>query len=376
MNYRQFGNNPDKISRLGFGAMRLPMIKVGGDEIIDDEKAVPLLQRAFDLGVNYLDTAFFYCNHKSQITCGKALKGYRDKVILSTKIPLDRVNKTDDYWTILESQLKDLDTDCIDYYHFHGIGYGTYTDKILPLKLLDQMEKAKSKGMIKHISFSFHDEPENMIKLLDENVFDSVLCQYNLFDKSNEKGMEHAHNKGIGVVVMGPVGGGRLAYESDVISSKMEQEVKGGTAEIALRFVFANPNVDCAISGMGNLEMLEQNARVASLTEPLTPSEYKNIDAMSHQIKELLYCTGCRYCMPCPAEINIPFILSQYNNIKVYGLTDYAKQELSKIGTRNEWTDFGKPVDKCIDCGKCEYKCPQKIKIREMLKETMTLASK
>ncbi|MDI6783286.1 MAG: aldo/keto reductase, partial [bacterium] len=158
--------------------------------------------------------------------------------------------------------------------------------------------------LIHHLSFSFHDKPEALIKLVDTGAYESVTVQYNLLDRSNEKEIAYAHEKGLGVVVMGPVGGGRLAAPSEPLQNLIPSGFKS-TAEAALRFVFANPNVDMAISGMNTLEMVEENAAVASRTEPLAPSEIQRMNDMLEENKRLaeLYCTGCNYCMPCPHEV-------------------------------------------------------------------------
>lgn len=225
--------------------------------------------------------------------------------------------------------------------------------------------------MIKHISFSFHDKPENMIEIIKRGngVFESVLCQYNLLDRSNEAAMAFAHGQGLGTVIMGPVGGGRLGAPSEIIKSLMPGKVES-SAEVALRFVMNNPNVDIALSGMGNMAMIEENAAIASNMEPLTMEEEKRIETMMEENKRLaeLYCTGCNYCMPCPKNINIPEIFKIMNYHRVYGLTDYAKGQYGQIG-KSEWMKFENAAA-CIDCGACEKKCPQHLKIREQLKQT------
>ncbi len=371
MLYTEFGKTGDKISRLGFGAMRLPEYQKDGKWFINDDSAIPTLHRAFDLGVNYLDTAYGYCNENSQITCGKALKGRRDKILLSTKIPIWDINSTEDYWKLLESQLKNLDTDYIDYYHFHAVGKDSLENKIKRFNLVEQMIKAKEQGKIRHISFSFHDKPEVMKEIIDLGVFASVLCQYNLLDRSNEDSIRYAHEKGLGVVVMGPIGGGRLALTSEKLRAQMTQEVSG-TPEIAMRFVLSNPDVSCALSGMSDIKMVEENAATASQPLTLTEEERSRILKMTEEVQNLLYCTGCNYCQPCPCDIKIPSILSQYNNMKVFGLYDFAKQELKKYGIEK---DYGAGLDACSDCGICESKCPQKIEIRKMMKETFDIGN-
>lgn len=369
MQYRPFGKTGIEISRLGFGAMRLPQKDQNGEMVFDYEESIRIIQRAFELGVNYIDTAPYYCNKESEIIVGKALKGWRDRVYLSTKNPIEDDSGAH-YRERLESSLKKLDTDWIDFYHMWGISWDTYTQKIdVKDGPLAQALQAKEEGLIRHLSFSFHDDPEAMRRLIDTGHFETVLCQYNMLDRSNEDSITYAQEKGLGVVVMGPVGGGRLGAPSEVIRNLIPGGARSN-AELALRFVFSNPNITCALSGMGSLDMVEENARVASNQAVLNADEVLAITAAMEQNKRLaeLYCTGCSYCMPCPQEVNIPLNFQLMNYHRVYGLTEYARQEYQKIGT-NPWMK-GKRADACIECGECEEKCPQKLQIREQLQET------
>lgn len=364
MQYKEFGKTGLSISRLGFGAMRLPMVEDADGQHVDYDKAIAVIHRAFELGVNYIDTAYGYCNGTSEIAVGRALKGWRDKVYLSTKCPMGRVTKPSDYRRLLEEQLKKLDTASIDFYHFHGIDQSVFQEKILGLGLFDEVARAKEDGLIRHASFSFHDDPKVMIEIIDSGQFASVLCQYNLLDRRNEDSIAYAASKGLGVCIMGPVGGGRLGHPSDIIKS-MATGAKS-TAETALRFVLANPNVSLALSGMSTIQMVEENAATASLSEPLSESEKAAVQEALERNKELanLYCTGCQYCMPCPNEVNIPLNFEIMNYHRVYGLTDYAKSAYRRIRGKQ-----GLKAEECRECGECEPKCPQKIPIIEQLRE-------
>ncbi len=369
MQYRTFGKTGIRISTLGFGAMRLPQVNMGGKMLYDTEESIRVIHRAFELGVNYVDTAPYYCDSESEIIVGKALKGWRDKVYLSTKNPVEDDSGLH-YRERLEKSLKKLDVDSIDFYHMWGISWEQFRLKIdVKDGPMTEALKAKEEGLIKHISFSFHDKPENMIQLIDTGYFESVLCQYNMLDRSNEQAIAHASGKGLGVVVMGPVGGGRLGAPSEVIQKLIPGGAKS-SAELALRFVISNPDVACALSGMGNMQMVDENVETASNESKLSSAEIAAVNAAMEQNKKLseLYCTGCNYCMPCPQEVNIPLNFQIMNYHRVYGLSSYAKEEYKKIGT-SEWMK-GKRADECIECGVCEEKCPQKIKIRKQLKET------
>ncbi len=370
MQYRKFGNTGVQISALGFGAMRLPEVEEkDGTFRIDEEKALAAINQAFELGVNYIDTAYGYCHGNSETVVGKALKGWRDRVYLSTKMPTWMVKKTSDYRRLLEEQLKRLDVDCIDFYHFHALSRERFDDIVLKHNLLDEAQKAKDEGLIKHISFSFHDEPEALKELVDIGIFSSLLCQYNLLDRANEEAIAYAHAKGLGVVIMGPVAGGRLAASSQAVQQLLGERTVS-SPELALRFVLANPGVSCALSGMTSAEMVADNVRAASVETPLTSEELHRINLALEENERLaeLYCTGCDYCMPCPNDVNIPLNFRLMNYHRVYGLTEYARDEYQKIGSNED--NRGRKAEECIECGLCEDKCPQKIQIRRQLKET------
>ncbi len=365
MQYRDFGNSGVKVSALGFGAMRLPQEQVKGKSQIKQEESVEIMQRAFELGVNYVDTAHAY--GESELVVGKALKGWRDKVYLSTKMPTWNVEKTDDYRRFLEEELQRLKVEYIDFYHFHFLNDDYFKNKVLKYDLLREAQKAKDEGLIKHISFSFHDKPEVMKRIIDVGIFESVLCQYNLLDKSNEEAMAYAKEKGLGVAVMGPVGGGRLA-SSGILKEILTGSVKS-TPELALRFVLANENVSIALSGMGSKQMVEENVRAASLSKPLSNEELETIEAFikERRKKEEITCNMCEYCQPCPSQVAISRIFELMNYYRVYGLKEYALSEYRSIGSGEK--DEREKADACTECGRCEEQCPQNIEIMEKLKE-------
>jgi predicted aldo/keto reductase-like oxidoreductase len=366
LEYRDFGKTGIKISRLGFGAMRLPMMDVNGKTVIDEDKAIAMIQRAFELGVNYIDTAYMYCESLSEYTVGKALKGRRAKVYLATKYPFQK-----EFRETLEEQLAKLDTDYIDFYHLHGIGQWFFTHPFHD-NVVKEALKAKEEGLIKHFSFSFHDKPEVMADLINTGLFESVLCQYNLLDRSNETALADAKHRGIGTAVMGPIGGGRISGMPRETAEQLGIKVKS-SAELALRFVMADPNIDCVLSGMSTMEQVEENMAVASNIAPLSLEEVRGINAAMEEIKRLadLYCTGCDYCKPyCPQEINIPRIFAAMNNYRIYNTKDFAKLQYSEIG--KPWAK-GRKADACSECGACEEHCPQQIEIRKQLKECLVV---
>ncbi|MQY59810.1 MAG: 4Fe-4S dicluster domain-containing protein [Clostridia bacterium] len=367
MQYRDFGNTGVKVSVLGFGAMRLPQEQVKGKSRIKQEESVEIIQKAFELGVNYVDTAYVYNEGDSELAVGKALKGWREKVYLSTKLPIWYFKKTSDYRRFLEEELERLKVDYIDFYHFHCLSGDKFKNTVLKYDLLREARKAKDEGLITHISFSFHDKPKVMKRLIDIGIFESVLCQYNLLDKSNEEAMAYAKEKGLGVAVMGPVGGGRLA-SSGILKGILAGSIKS-TPELALRFVLANEKVSVALSGMGSMRMVEENVRAASLSKPLSNEELETIEAFikERRKKEEITCNMCEYCQPCPSQVAISRIFELMNYYSVYGLKEYALSEYKNIGSGEK--DEREKADACTECGECEEKCPQKIKIMEKLKE-------
>ncbi len=369
MQYRPFGKTGVNISALGFGCMRLPEIqKEDGTWEVDQEKTDAMLRHAYDLGVNYFDTALFYCHENSEIAVGKALKPIREQVYISTKCPLELVKEPGDFRKTLEKSLKKLDTPYVDFYHFWGINQKSFDEKIVPMNLIQEALKLKEEGLIRHISFSFHDSPEALKHIIDNGPeLESVLLQYNLLDRANEEMIQYAHEKGLGVVVMGPVGGGRLAAPTE-LSQKLTGQTLN-TYELALRFVLGNPGVSCALSGMQTYDMVDKNAAVASLETPMTEKEWREVGESLENLKKFseLYCTGCNYCQPCPKGIVIPRIFQAYTYLNVYGLKDVA---------RNTWDRYlkdeknpGITSDACVNCGYCERKCPQHLKVRELLKK-------
>ncbi|MCL2544479.1 MAG: aldo/keto reductase [Clostridia bacterium] len=369
MQYRPFGNTGIQVSALGFGAMRLPKLDGEGQTGFDHPAGAALIRQAIDAGVNYLDTAPYYCEAESELIVGEALRdGYRDRVYLSTTLPGED-RGYDAARARLEASLERMQTEYIDFYHLWGISWERFDTQAMPEGQVKMALGAKEEGLIRHLSFSFHDEPASMFKLIDTGLFASVLVQYNMLDRANEEAIAYAHQKGLGVVVMGPVGGGRLGYPTPVVQSLLPGKVQS-SPEIALRFVLSNPHVSCALSGMGTPDMITENARIASTAAALTAEERERVNRAMEENARLaqLYCTGCNYCMPCPAGVNIPLNFELMNYHRVYGVTPYARAQYAQIGV-SPWMP-GEKASACTGCGACEEKCPQKLKIREQLAET------
>lgn len=366
MKYRELGKTGLKISALGFGCMRLPEYEKDGKWYVDEDKAIPMLRRAYELGINYFDTAYYYCHSNSETVVGKALKPFRDKVFISTKVPVSDINTREEFWNYLNESLRRLDTDYIDFYHLWALRRTTFNEKVIQLGLIEEALKAKEQGKIRHIAFSFHDKPEVIKEIIDTGqVFDSMLVQYNLLDRANEEMIDYAHEQGLGVFIMGPVGGGRLAAPTN-LGEKLTGKATS-TYELALKFVLSNPSVTCALSGMENMEVLEKNVEIVNNFDALSTEELSQIKSSLEELKKFsdLYCTGCNYCSNCPQNIKISRIFQLYTYYNVYDLKVFAKKSYEDY-LKNDKVG---QIAECIACRQCEDSCPQKLPIIEDLQK-------
>ena len=356
--YRTLGRTGYKVSQLGFGAMRLPM---AGDKV-DRALAIPMIHRAFEAGLNYIDSAVGYCNGDSQRAVGEALKGWREKIVVSTKNPYYGEDEKE-WWTNLENSLERLQVDSIDVYNTHGVNWKAYTESVEP-RVGKWMLKAKSQGLIKHICTSFHDSNDALRKIVDTGFYESVTLQYNLLDRQLEDAIAYAHQKGMGVTVMGPVGGGRLGADTEALKGILPPGV-GRVPELALRFVLSNPDISVALSGMSTMSQVEENMKTASEPVALSDEERKAVAEHLERLSKMvgLYCSGCGYCKPCTSGVDIPGVFRLYNEARVYGIWEHAR------GTYSWYQTEKTSADNCTECEKCLEKCPQKIPIPEKLKE-------
>ena len=384
MQYAQLGSTGLKVSRLGFGVMRLPTL-VEGDPEVDLVKSEKLLRHAFDLGVNYVDCQFAYCNWQGEVAIGMAIKGLpRDKLVIQTKAcyygrPDYEPGET--HFTRVGKALKKLGTDYIDVYLMHNLCGARLPEheelsrmqstrfNEFALDWVAQMQEAKKQGLVRYIGFSSHEHPEIIKSYIDMGVFDLVLMQYNLLDQSNEEVFAYAHEHGMATTVMGPVGGGRLGEHSDELIKAAPAGVMS-TPELALRFVLSNPNINAAFSGMCEIEEIDENVAAASVETPLTPEQRARVLKVVKEKTALAeaYCTSCNYCQPCENNVAISSILNAMALHKVWGLTRLARKQYSVLG-KGPRAGKAEPATACTECGDCEEKCPQKIPIRERIKE-------
>jgi uncharacterized protein len=371
MQYRLFGKQGWQVSALGFGCMRLPTID-GKSGNINEEEAIRMIHFAIEQGVNYFDTAFGYHERQSEIVVGKALSGgWRDKVHLVTKLPMWLVEAQDDYDRFLEEQLGKLQTDHLDVYLFHGLGKDSW-EKVQRLNLLEKAEKAVADGRIGAVGFSFHDNVDAFKEIIDGyDRWAMAQIQYNYMDVENQAGTEglrYAGERGIAVVVMEPLLGGKLARTIPSVEplwadyAAVKPETTGRTpAEWALQWLWDQPEVTVALSGMSTFEQVEQNIAFAdrSIVGQMTSEDLALIAAVRETINQRspIPCTSCEYCLPCPNGVAIPRNFAVYNEGAMYDDPAGARFAYKR------WIGDSEKASVCIACQECESKCPQKIEI-------------
>jgi len=369
MNYRKFGKLDVQISALGFGCMRLPVID-GKSGNIDQPEATRMLRYAIDNGVNYIDTAYGYHERMSEVAVGKALlDGYRAKVNLATKLPVWLVNESADFDKLLNEQLGKLQTDHVDFYLLHALNRNSW-QKVVELNLLERAEAALADGRIRHIGFSFHDDLETFKKIVDGYAkWDFCQIQYNYMDIENqagEEGLRYAAQRGLGVVVMEPLLGGKLArHIPDVDPLWQSANTNRTPADWALQWLWNQPEVTLALSGMSTMQQVEENLDSASRAgiHAMSDDDMTLIARVREKIKELspIPCTKCEYCLPCPNGVNIPRNFDIYNQGAMYNDPDNARR-----GYKN-WLKDEEKAAQCIQCEECLEKCPQKILISQWM---------
>jgi predicted aldo/keto reductase-like oxidoreductase len=368
MQYRRFGQIDFKVSALGFGCMRLPIKASYSD--IDEPEAIKMLHYAIEHGVNYIDSAYGYHDGNSELLVRKALKGgYRDKVKIATKLPCWKVKEYSDFDRFLNEQLKKFQVEHIDFYLLHGLNK-EYWHRVRDLGVLEWAEGAQADGRIGHLGFSFHDHYEVFQEIVD--AYDKwTLCQiqYNYMDVENqagEKGLKYAASKGIAVVVMEGLLGGYLINPPPVVEELWDSaEKKRTTADWALQWLWNQSKVSTVLSGMSTMEQVRQNVVSADNSKVglLSQEELDLVNQVREEYLKLrpIPCTSCRYCLPCPHDVEIPRNFELYNNLVLYKHREDAENEY-----KEELKEESR-ASACIQCRECEEKCPQHILISEWM---------
>jgi len=344
-----------EVSALGFGCMRLPVI--GNDmSKIDEPEASRMLNYAIEHGVNYLDTAWPYHGEQSEGFVGKFLEenNLRDKIYLATKLPSWHVQTREDCDRFLNQQLEKLRTDHIDFYLVHALGTKLW-EQVINAGVIDFLEEAKKTGKIIHIGFSFHDDQDAYFPIVDAYDWEFTQIMVNYMDEefqAGAKGFDYAVSKGLDVIAMEPLRGGKL-------TQKVPPEIQG---------VWNKPEVATVLSGMTAMEHVVENIEVVEHAHAGTMSveELEIVERLKNLYRErtVIDCTDCRYCLPCPSNVAIPNIFSTYNDFHIYG------DEKSARFSYRMFIEDEMKADNCTECGECEEKCPQQIEIIKWLKKS------
>ncbi|MHB0980152.1 MAG: aldo/keto reductase [Thermoleophilia bacterium] len=379
MLYRTLGRSGPEVSILGFGCMRLPVVD-GRQDHIDTPAATAMLHEAIERGVNYVDTAYPYhgVSHTapgmSEVFVGESLRGgYRDRVLLATKLPSWLVETRGDMDRFLHSQMERLQTDHIDCYLLHGLNAGTW-QSLQYLGVLEFLDAALADGRIRYAGFSFHDEAAVFPPIVD--AYDWTFCQiqYNYMDRAyqaGEAGLRYAVERGLGVIVMEPLRGGRLAQRIPPVVRAVwhRAEARRSPAAWALRFVWDHAGVSMLLSGMSDIDQVRENLATADEASPglLTEPEHASIEeaAQAYRSRIVADCTECRYCLPCPSGVDIPRVIAHLNDASFY-------DDVKGIRELYHMRDFGR-ASACSECGECEELCPQGLAIQDLMKEAVRL---
>ncbi len=371
MQYRKFGSLDWEVSALGFGAMRLPTLDDDSGNI-NEPLATDMIRHAIDNGVNYVDTAYPYHQGQSESFVGRVLKdGYREKVRIATKMPSWLIKEESDFDHYLEEQMKRLDMDHIDFYLLHSLNAKSW-QKLQDLDVFSWAEKRMAEGLFGHFAFSFHDEYpvfESIVKGYDNWAMAQI--QYNYVDvdyQAGQKGLKLAAERGLAVVVMEPLRGGRIAKDpppEPVVEVLGKSDRDWSPVEWALHWVWDQPEVSTALSGMSEMVHVEENLQTASQSRvgKLTEEDHEIIRDVrkTYFSSAPIPCTQCEYCLPCPTGVAIPRIFDMYNDAVAYDAWGHAR-----------WA-YNNPLkpearaDNCIECGECEAVCPQNIEIIDWL---------
>ena len=366
MQYRKdrYGN---PISVLGYGCMRFTQA-AGKIDIAKTEKEI---LEAFHGGVNYFDTAYIYPGSEAALGEILARNGIREQVNIATKLPHYLLKKPEDLDRCFSEELRRLKTDHVDYYLMHMLTDTKTWQRLEGLGIVQWLAEKKASGQIRQVGFSYHGNSDMFCKLLDVYGWDFCQIQYNYLDENSQAGatgLHRAAEKGLPVIIMEPLRGGRLTNMLPASAKKIIARTSLTPAQFAFRWLWDQKAVTCVLSGMNSLNMVKENLATAQVTNPgsLTPEDRgvytKVVAAINENMK--VGCTGCRYCMPCPKGVDIPGTFAAYNRMASDGYWKALTEYFMITGVRKDYTGPGN----CIACGKCEQHCPQHLPIRQELK--------
>jgi predicted aldo/keto reductase-like oxidoreductase len=375
MQYRKFEKLGIECSVFGIGCMRLPLLRNPDGstsyEKIDESEAIRMIRHGIDNGVNYLDTAYGYHGGNSERLVGKAIKdGYREKIRLATKLPVWLAKSYEDFDRLLNEQLARLETDYVDFYLLHSLNKNSW-EKVRDMGVLDWLDKTAADGRIRYPGFSFHDEFPVFRDIIDSYDWKMCQIQLNILDDNYQagvKGLKYAASKGIPVVVMEPLRGGKLASAPpDIMELWNQAGSSRSPVEWAFRWLYNFPEIKVILSGVSTMEQLQDNIRIFGKALPncLSRDELDLVRKVKerYESKTKVDCTSCEYCMPCPNGVSIPSIFSIWNDSSIFGMTD------GHLNRYNKLISDEKDASRCIECGECETACPQSIDIIDKLKE-------
>ena len=369
MQYRKFGKLGIEVSAFGVGCMRFPMKEENGRRVVDQELANNIIHTAIENGVNYFDTAYVYSDRLSEKALGIALQGgYREKVYVATKLPTWDINSKEDMYRFFEEQCSNLQTDHIDFYLVHALDRSKWR-KVRDLGIREFLDDLKAKGRISYACFSFHDNYEAFEEIINEYDWDMCQIQFNYMDINNQatiKGVKLAGSKNIPIVIMEGLQGGRLANVPSTVQAVFDSyPEKRSPVEWAFRWLCNFAEIGTVLSGVTNLEMTYQNIATFDKTGIgiMSDEELAIVDKAreEYQRRVKIGCTGCRYCMPCPMDVDIPSVFSSWNEAFKF------RDNISGDGWFRRITNEGHGPDKCVACGACMEKCPQGLQIPDML---------
>jgi predicted aldo/keto reductase-like oxidoreductase len=377
METRKNKNSSKGISLLGFGFMRLPLLNEASQEV-DKPKALEMVDYAIKHGVNYFDSAWMYHNGNSELFAGEALSAYdRTSFYMATKMPLMLLKSKDDVERIFNEQLKKCKVDYFDFYLLHNISRD-HLKIAEACKTYEQLVEKKERGLIKHLGFSFHDRPDLLKEVTARYDWDFAQIQLNYLDWEQQQAKEQYEilsGKNIPVNIMEPVRGGALAKLSPkAVEIFKAADPAASSASWAIRFAASLKGVQTVLSGMTDLDQVKDNVATLENFKPLNENEYKVIgEALTaYKISGAVPCTGCRYCMDCPAGVDIPRALAVYNN---YLANKAENHPMAGFLFDMEYKILGadKQASLCVECGQCESRCPQHIEIPRLMKEINAL---